>query len=154
MAFVEVIKYNGSPDVFAWKYPNEKLGTWTQLIVNESQEAVLYKGGQSLDLFTAGRHTLTTANIPLLNKIINLPFGGNSPFAAEVWYINKVHSLEIKWGTASAIQIQDPKYKVFVPVRAHGQFGIQISDSKSFLQKTVGTLSLFDKESKIGRAHV
>jgi membrane protease subunit (stomatin/prohibitin family) len=149
MAIVEVIKYNGSPDVFIWKYPSEELGTWTQLIVNESQEAILYKGGQALDLFTAGRHTLTTANIPFLNKIINLPFGGRSPFAAEVWYINKVYSLDIKWGTASPIQLQDPKYKVFIPLRSYGQFGIRISDSRKFLTKLVGTLPTFTKDDII-----
>lgn len=147
MAVIEVVKYNGSPDVFVWKYPSEELGTWTQLIVNESQEAILFKGGQALDLFTAGRHTLETSNIPLLNKIINLPFGGRSPFAAEVWFINKIYSLDIKWGTASPIQLQDPKYKVFIPVRSFGQFGIQILDSRKFLKKLVGTLSSFDKEN-------
>ena len=51
MAIVEVVKYNGKPDVLAWKYPNEELGTWTQLIVNESQEAVLVKGGKVFDVF-------------------------------------------------------------------------------------------------------
>ena len=147
MAIADVIKYNGTPDVFAWKHPDDQLGTWTQLIVNESQEAVLYKGGQALDVFAAGRHTLSTANIPLLNKIINLPFGGRSPFAAEVWYINKVHSLDIKWGTATPIQLQDTKYKIFVPVRSYGQFGIQIGDSKLFLTKLVGTLPVFDKDN-------
>ena len=149
MAVVEVVKYNGGPDVFAWKYPQEELGTWTQLIVNESQEAVLYKGGQALDIFAAGRHTLSTANIPILNKIINLPFGGRSPFTAEVWYINKVHSLDIKWGTPTPIQLQDPKYHIFVPLRSFGQFGIQINDSKQFLTKIVGTLPLLDKENII-----
>ena len=146
MAIVEVVKYNGGPDVFAWKYPGEELGTWTQLIVNESQEAVLFKGGQALDLFAAGRHTLSTANIPFLNNIINLPFGGRSPFTAEVWYINKVHSLDIKWGTPTPIQLQDPKYKVFVPLRAFGQFGIQIGEAKQFLTKLVGTLPILDKD--------
>lgn len=145
MAIVEVVKYNGNPDVFAWKYPSEELGTWTQLIVNESQEAILFKGGQALDLFPSGRHTLSTANIPFLNKIINLPFGGRSPFTAEVWYVNRVYSLDIKWGTATPIQIQDPKYKVFVPLRSFGQFGIQIEDSRKFLIKLVGTLPIFDK---------
>lgn len=149
MAIVEVIKYNGGPDVFAWKYPSEELGTWTQLIVNESQEALLYKGGQALDLFNAGRHTLMTANIPLLNNLIKLPFGGRSPFAAEVWYINKVHSLDVKWGTPTPIQLQDPKYKVFIPLRSFGQFGIQIEDSRKFLIKLVGTLSILDKESLV-----
>ena len=144
---VEVVKYDGGPDVFAWKYPRTDLGTWTQLIVNESQEAVLYKGGQALDVFAAGRHVLSTANIPILNKIINLPFGGHSPFSAEVWFINKAHSLDIKWGTPTPIQLQDPKYSVFVPIRSFGQFGIQISDSKLFLTKIVGTLPVLDKEN-------
>ncbi|MCL2391804.1 MAG: SPFH domain-containing protein [Oscillospiraceae bacterium] len=145
MAVVEVIKYNGGPDVFAWKYPSEELGTWTQLIVNESQEAVLFKGGQALDVFGAGRHTLSTANIPILNKIINLPFGGRSPFKAEVWYVNKIHSLDIKWGTSTPIQLKDPKYNIFIPLRSFGQFGIQIGDSKQFLTKLVGTLPSLDK---------
>lgn len=144
MALINVLKYDGTPNILAWKHPNEELGIWTQLIVNESQEAVLYKGGQSLDLFAAGRHTLSAANIPLLRGLINLPFGGKSPFSAEVWYINKANSLDVKWGTTSPIQIQDPKHKVFVPVRAFGQFGIRISDSKVFLQKLVGTLPEFD----------
>lgn len=147
MAIVEVIKYNGTSDVFAWKYPCEELGTWTQLIVNESQEAVLFKGGKALDVFGSGRHTLDTQNIPLLNKIINLPFGGRSPFTAEVWYVNKLFKLDIKWGTASPIQIQDSKYGIFIPLRANGIFGIQIYDSKKFLVKLVGTMSVFDEHS-------
>lgn len=147
MAIVQVVKYDGGPDVFAWKYPNSELGTWTQLIVNESQEAILFKGGIACDVFGAGRHTLETANIPILNKFINLPFGGDSPFSAEIWFINKVYSLDIKWGTATPIQLQDPKYKVFLPVRAYGQFGIQIEDAKKFLIKLVGTLPIFDKEN-------
>lgn len=149
MAIVDVVKYNGSPDVFAWKFPNSELSTWTQLIVNESQEAILVKGGQICDVFQAGRHTLDTANIPILNKLINIPFGGRSPFSAEVWYINKVFSLDVKWGTSTPIQLQDPKYKVFIPVRAFGQFGIQIKDSKKFLLKLVGTLPQFDKATLV-----
>lgn len=147
MAIIEVVKYNGSSEMLAWKYPNEELGTWTQLIVNESQEAILFKGGKALDVFQSGRHTLTTANIPLLNNIVNLPFGGRSPFTAEVWFINKVFSLDIKWGTATPIQIQDPKYGVFLPIRSNGIFGIQIEDSRKLIVKLVGTLPEFDKQS-------
>lgn len=147
MAIVDVVKYNGNPDVFAWKYPSEELGTWTQLIVNESQEAILFKGGKALDVFGSGTHTLETANIPILNKIINLPFGGRSPFAAEVWYVNKVNSLDIKWGTASPIQLLDPKYSVFIPIRSFGQFGVRIENSKQFLVKLVGTLPIFDQKN-------
>lgn len=147
MAIIDVVKYDGNSDVFAWKYPESELATWTQLIVNETQEAILVKGGQICDVFGAGKYTLDTQNIPILNKLVNLPFGGRSPFTAEVWFINKVFSLDIKWGTSTPIQLQDPKYKVFVPLRAFGQFGIQIEDSKKFLLKLVGTLSQFDKNT-------
>lgn len=144
MAIVDVVKYNGTPDIFAWKYPSEELGTWTQLIVNESQEAVLVKGGQALDVFGAGRHTLETLNIPLLRKVINLPFGGKSPFTAEVWYINKAYNLDIKWGTPSPVQIKDPAYGIFAPVRSNGVFGIHVSDARKFLVKLVATMPSFD----------
>lgn len=149
MAIVEVVKYNGAPNEFAWKYPSEELGTWTQLIVNESQEAILFKGGMALDVLPSGRHTLETSNIPILNKIVNLPFGGRSPFTAEVWYVNKLFKLDIKWGTASPIQIQDLRYGVFVPIRSNGMFGIQIEDSKKFLVKLVGTMPGFDEQNVI-----
>lgn len=146
MAIVEVVKYNGKPNVMAWKFPSEELGTWTQVIVNETQEVVFVKEGKVLDILGPGRHTLSTENIPLLSKIINLPFGGKSPFTAEIWYINKIFALDVKWGTAPAIQLQDPKYKVFVPVTAFGQFGIKVDDSKKFLTKLVGTLPSFDHD--------
>ena len=142
-ALVEVVKYNGSSDVFAWRFPETELGTWTQLIVNESQEAILYKGGQAFDIFGPGRHTLSTANIPILNKLINLPFGGRSPFTAEVWFVNKQHSLDIKWGTPTPIQLKDPMYNIMIPVSSFGQFGITIDDSRLFLTKLVGTLPAF-----------
>lgn len=145
MAIINVVKYDGGPETFAWKFPCQELGTWTQVIVNESQEAILFKGGQACDLMGPGRHTLDTANIPILNKIVNIPFGGKSPFTAEVWYVNKIHSLDIKWGTSSPIQLQDPKYKLLISVRAFGQFGIKIEDSRKFLMKLVGTLHGFNK---------
>lgn len=149
MAIIDVIKYDGSPDVFAWKHPETEMGTWTQLIVNQSQEAILFKDGRALDLFGPGRHTLSTANIPILNNIINLPFGGQSPFAAEVWYINKVSALDVKWGTPNSIQVQDPKYNIIIPVRAFGQMGLRITDSRKFLVKLVGTLPVFNETNLI-----
>ncbi|MFC9709793.1 SPFH domain-containing protein [Paenibacillus sp. NPDC056933] len=149
MAIIDVIKYDGSPDVFAWKHPENELGTWTQLIVNQSQQAILFKDGRALDMFGPGRHTLSTANIPILNRIVNLPFGGKSPFAAEVWYVNQVSALDVKWGTANPIQIQDPKYNIIVPVRAFGQMGIKIADSRKFLVKLVGTLPEFNQVNMV-----
>lgn len=147
MAILDVLQFKGTPDIFAWKYPNDELATWSKVVVHESQEAVLFKGGQAFDILPAGTHTLNTENIPLLSAFVNLPYGGDSPFKAEVWFINKAHSLDIKWGTTSPIQLQDPKYKVFVPLRAFGQFGIRIRDSKQFLIKMVGTMPFFNRDT-------
>lgn len=149
MAIIEVVKYDGPPGVFAWKHPDQELGTWTQLIVNETQEAILFKSGQALDSFTAGRHTLSTANIPILSNIVNLPFGGKSPFTAEIWYVNKLNSMNVKWGTSVPLQLQDPKYKMLVSVRSFGQFGVRIEDARRFLLKLVGTLPLFDQDTLV-----
>lgn len=147
MALIDIVKYEGGPNIFAWKHPNTELSTKTQLIVNESQEAVLFKGGQALDVFTSGRHTLETKNIPIINKLINLPFGGQSPFNVEIWFVNKIHSLDIKWGTATPISLFDPFLMVDVKVKSFGQFGIRIENSKKFLEKLVGTLSVFTKDN-------
>ncbi len=147
MAIAPVLKFESSPDVFAWKHPNSELNCWTQLIVAESQEAIFVRNGQIADVFGPGKYQLSSDNLPILQKLVNIPFGGVSPFSAEVWFINKAFSLDIKWGTTSPIQIQDPKYKVFVPLRAFGQFGIQVSDSKRFLVKLVGTMRFFNKNT-------
>lgn len=147
MAIVDVLKFNSDASIFAWKYPNTELATWTQLIVNESQEAVLLKNGQITDVFGPGHYKLTTDNIPVLQKLINIPFGRKSPFSAEVWFINKAFALDIKWGTTTPIQVQDPKYGVFVPLRAFGQFGIQMEDSRKFLVKLVGTMPFFNSKT-------
>lgn len=147
MAIVDVLKFNSDASIFAWKYPNSELATWTQLIVNESQEAILVKNGQITDVFGPGRYVLSTDNIPILQGLINLPFGKKSPFSAEVWFINRAFALDIKWGTTTPIQVQDPKYGVFVPLRAFGQFGLQIVDSKRFLTKLVGTMPFFNTKT-------
>ena len=147
MALIDIVKYEGGPNIFAWKFPNSELSTKTQLIVNETQEAILFKGGQALDVFGAGRHTLETKNIPILSKLVNLPFGGHSPFTAEVWFVNKIHSLDIKWGTLTPISLFDPFLMVDVKVKSFGQFGIRIENSKMFLEKLVGTLPVFTQEN-------
>jgi membrane protease subunit (stomatin/prohibitin family) len=144
MAIIDLVKWNGNPNILAWKFPSEELSTWTQLIVNETQEAYVVKEGVYQGPFGAGRHTLSTENIPLLRTLIGIPFGGKSPFTAEVWYVNRATNLDIRWGTPDPIQLKDPMYEIMVPVRAFGQYGIRITDPKKFLLKLVGTLPGFD----------
>ena len=141
--FIDRIKYNGEPDELVWKSPYENLSIGAQLVVNQSQEAVFIKGGAVADIFGAGTHTLSANNIPLLQKLINLPFGGKTPFTAEVWYINKTVRRNLPFGTPVPIQLLDPFYKISIPVRSFGNFGVQVTDSSAFLQQMVGTLHLF-----------
>lgn len=143
MAVIDRVKWDGSAQLLAWKFPSDELATWTQLIVNESQEAFVVRGGVYDGPFGAGRHTLSTENLPGLRGVLGLPFGGKSPFSAEVWYVNRITNLDVRWGTPDAIQLQDPRYQIMVPVRAFGQYGIRISDAKRFLLKLVGTVSDF-----------
>ena len=147
MAIIDLVKSSGSPNLLAWKFPSEELSTWTQLVVNESQEAYLVRGGVYEGPFGAGRHTLSTENLPGLRTLIGIPFGGKSPFTAEVWYVNRVTNLDVRWGTPDSIQLQDPKYGVMVPVRAFGQYGVRITEPKKFLLKLVGTLPGFDADT-------
>lgn len=147
MAVIDLVKWDGSAQLLAWKFPSQELSTWTQLIVNESQEAFLVRGGVYDGPFGAGRHTLSTENIPLIREFLGIPFGGKSPFAAEVWYVNKTTNLDVKWGTPDSIQLQDPRYQIMVPVRAFGQYGVRIEDAKRFLLKLVGTVTRFDVDT-------
>ena len=87
MALIDVIEYEGNKDVLVYKYPHSDFSTMSQLIVRESQEAILYKDGKMLDSFLPGKYTLHTGNIPLLSKVVNLPFGGNSPFKCDVFFV-------------------------------------------------------------------
>lgn len=141
MALVDRIKYDAvSDEQLVWKYPLEDICIGAQLIVNQSQEALFFKGGQALDTFGPGTHTLTTGNLPLLNKLVNLPFGGETPFSAEVWFINRHAKRDLLWGTRSPIPLIDPVYGFPVNVRAFGQWGIRVVDSRSLVTQLVGTL--------------
>ena len=104
MALISVIKYEAPDDnVFVWKYPPEMIKHGTKSVVTDWPIAIFVKCGLSLDIFEPGTHTLSTGNIPLIEKLINLPFGGDTPFTAEVWYVNTTVKRDLTWGTPSPI---------------------------------------------------
>jgi membrane protease subunit (stomatin/prohibitin family) len=109
-----------------------------QLIVQDTQAAVFYKDGKALDVFGAGRHTLTTANIPYLTKLLSLPFGFNSPFQAQVYYVSMKKFIDLKWGTKSPINFRDSELS-FVQLRASGKFSLRVKDPQLFINEIVGT---------------
>lgn len=144
MALIDVIKYDGRENGGSWlihKYPGEQFVLGSQLIVNSGQEALFFKGGEALDLFGGGTHTLKSGNLPLLSKLVNLPFGGKTPFAAEVYYINKTSRLDMLWGSDEAFPIEDPKYGLLLNIRCRGKYGVRIVDSRQFVVELVGALS-------------
>lgn len=149
MAMFSVLKFEGPPNTLVWKWPADNLTTASQLVVNQSQEAVFFSGGQALDVLGPGTHTLQTKNIPLLQKLVNLPFGGESPFKAEVFFVNRVSKLDYKWGSPTPFLVQDPKFQVTVSVGCFGQFGMQVEDSRTFVTQIVGTMPSWSGESVV-----
>lgn len=144
MAVIDVVKWNAAPDEFIWKFPSDELSTGTRLIVSASQEALVIIGGEVSALFGPGTHILDTQNIPVLRNLINIPFGGQTPYSAEVWFVQKTSPLNLLWGTQDPIPLLDPKYQVPIPVRCFGQFGVMISDFQRFYLKLVGTHNVFN----------
>jgi membrane protease subunit (stomatin/prohibitin family) len=141
----DIIKYEGDNSTFIWKHPCEDFNTMSQLIVHESQEAVLYLNGQALDIFGPGRHTLETQNIPLLRNVINIPTDGKTPFHCEIYFINKVEQMAIRWGTTSKIQYVDPTYHFPLSIGASGEMSLAVDDPYTLLVKLVGTERILDR---------
>ncbi|WP_202915299.1 SPFH domain-containing protein [Paenibacillus paridis] len=142
LAIIDVIKFNGlaNRDWLVFRYPGDSFVFGTQLIVGEGQIAVFVKGGKALDYFSAGTYTLSTNNIPILQSLINIPFGGRTPFTAEVFFINKAIKMDVLWGTSDPISLIDPKYGVRLRVRAFGQLAMRVSDFRVFLTELIGAV--------------
>ena len=143
MALIDLVKCDAVTDaVIVEKFCSEhldELRIGTQMVVNQSQEAILVKGGIALDTFGPGTHTITTGNIPLLRKVVNSVFGNRTPFTAEVWYVNRTVKRDLQWGTPKRIAVMDPQFQFPVNVGAFGQWGFRIEDSRSFVTQVVGT---------------
>ncbi|MGB5162411.1 MAG: SPFH domain-containing protein [Thermoanaerobaculia bacterium] len=117
-----------------------KLGS--QLVVEESQEAVFFRDGKALDTFGPGRHTLATLNLPLLTEVLGLPFEGKSPFQAAVVFVSKKTFLDLKWGTKEPVVYRDSELAM-VRLRAFGKFAVRITNSQVFVNGVVGTMGVY-----------
>ena len=117
----------------------------SQLVVRESQVAVFFRDGKALDVFGAGRHTLSTQNIPLLANLISIPFGGTSPFRAEVDFVSMVDFIDQKWGTPQPVVFRDKDFGM-VQLRANGTYSMAVADPQQFVNKIVGTQGLYSTD--------
>lgn len=134
-----VIKYEGANDIFVWKHPIEDFNMGSQLIVHESQEAIFFQDGKALDLFGAGRYTLSTQNLPLIEELYQLPTNADTIFHSEVYFINMTTHMGIKWGTDSKVRLFDPSSGLHIEIGASGNFNLKVDNSRKLLLKIVGT---------------
>lgn len=135
-----VIKYEGDNETLVWKHPIEDFNMGSQLIVHESQEAIFFRDGQALDLFGAGRYTLETAQLPIIEKLYHLPTDTDGTFHSEVYFINKTVQMAIKWDTPEKVRFIDPLTGVPLELGASGELNLALSDSRKLLIKLVGTM--------------
>ncbi len=114
----------------------------SQVIVRESQRAVFYRDGKSLDTFDPGRHTITTMNLPILAGLLRMATSGKDIFTAEVFFVNLREITDLKWGTPQPISLRDSDLGL-VRLRAFGQYTIQIAEPKRFVDQIVGTQGIY-----------
>lgn len=127
------------------RFPEQGSGDFrigSQVIVRESQAAVFFRDGKALDVFGPGRHTITTANIPLLVNLIGKAFSGQTPFKAEVYFVSTREFLDLKWGTPEPITIRDAVLRM-ARLRAFGTFAIQVAEPQLFVNQIVGAQRLY-----------
>lgn len=141
-----IIKYEGDNETLVWKHPVEDFNMGSQLIVHESQEAIFFRDGQALDLFGAGRYTLETQQLPLLEKLYKLPTNTEGTFHSEVYYVNMTTQMGIKWGTDSKVRMFDPASGLHIELGASGEFNVRVTDSRKLLLKLVGTTGTLKQE--------
>jgi membrane protease subunit (stomatin/prohibitin family) len=120
----------------------EAIELGSQLVVEESQQAVFFRDGKGLDTFAPGRHTLATMNLPLLTRLLGLPFEGKSPFQAAVVFVSTKTFLDLKWGTKEPVVYRDKELSM-VRLRAFGKFALRIANAQQFVNEVVGTQGVY-----------
>src|ERR687891_1988355 len=139
--FIDIIEWtDDSRDTLSWRFPDEdkEIKRGAQLIVRESQVAQFVYLGQFGDTFEPGKHTLTTDNIPVLSTLRGWKYGFESPFKADVYFLNTRLFTGNKWGTANPVMMRDEDFGI-VRARAFGTYDFRIVDPKTFLREVAGS---------------
>jgi membrane protease subunit (stomatin/prohibitin family) len=151
---IDVVQWQpqGNEVIYAYHHPERNLSTKTQLLVHESQEALVFSQGQLIGKFGPGKHQLKTENLPILRTLYGIPFGGDNPFTAEVWFINKIQTFAIDW-TIASLPYFDIDYNTQLPLIASGQYGLRIIDSEKFIINFVGTKYTFTEKDMTDQSY-
>ncbi len=141
---------NMGADELVRRFPEHTAGDFrigSQVIVGPGQEAVFVRDGKALDTFGPGRHTITTANIPLLVDLIGKAFGNRTPFTAEVYFINTRVFPDMGWGTPNPIPVMHPGVGLGASLlKAYGTFKMKVSNSKMFIEEIVGRRGSYSRD--------
>lgn len=147
MAIANIIRCTIQEPILIWKWHDDnyskrqdEIRLGSQLIVSENQQAIFVKGGKICDVFETGQHTLATANLPILSQVIGSVFGGNSPFNASIYFVNKAVLMNTKFGL-TPFNLVEPNFKVPIPVSARGSYALKISDARNLLIQICGNLT-------------
>jgi len=145
--FLDVIEwFDKTGHEIVHRYPEEgsaEIKFGAQLIIRENQAAVFFRDGKGLDVLGVGRHTLSTQNLPMLTKVLSLPWGFKSPFRCEVCFINLKIFTDMRWGTKDPVAFKDKEFGL-IRLRAFGTFTMQVSQPLLFINTLVGTQGSFE----------
>ena len=149
----DVVEYASEmQDELVHRFPEKgiaDLRIGSQVIVRESQKAIFYRDGKALDVFSAGRHTIATANIPLLVDLVGKAFNNRTPFTAEIYYVSVKEFADRKWGTPQPIIVRNPGMGLGVALlQGFGTYSYQINDPQQFVTQLVGAQGVY-KTSEI-----
>lgn len=150
---IDVIEWKDSaPDTMVYRYDRggKEIMMGAQLTVRESQVAVMVNEGKIADVFQPGRYELSTQNMPIMTALQSWKFGFNSPFKAEVYFINTRQFLDQKWGTSSPVMMRDAEFGM-IRLRAFGIYSFRVSDPVVFLKEVFGTVAYMTTEGVTGQ---
>lgn len=150
--FIEVIEWQAQDaHTLVYQFPvhNNEIKMGAELTVRESQVAIFVNEGEIADVFGPGRHILYTQNMPILTKLKSWKYGFDSPFKAEVYFINTKQFINQKWGTSNPIMMRDPDFGM-IRLRGYGIYSYRVSDPTVFLRELFGTNSSYDTNSVEG----
>ena len=146
--FIDVIEWtDDTQNTMVYRFPRygNEIKYGAKLIVRESQQAIFVNEGEIADILGPGTYELETKNLPLLTKLQHWDHGFNSPFKAEVYFINTKRFINLKWGTKNPVMLRDPEFGM-VRLRAFGTYAIRITDPATFMREIVGTDNLFSTQ--------